>query len=60
MTIGDVTFLIALIFTGGSNPDCGDEADADSSDFVTIGDVTYLIARIFSSGPEPICGSTGT
>ncbi len=51
--IGDVTFLIARIFSGGIAPPCEDEADADGSGMVNIADVTYGIARIFSGGPAP-------
>ncbi len=60
ITIGDVTFLIGYIFSGGDDPVCADEADADGNNSITIGDATYLIARIFSGGPAPICGTTGS
>lgn len=56
VTIGDVTYVIARIFSGGSAPVCCEEGDADGSGGINIGDVTYLIAYIFSSGPEPVCG----
>lgn len=59
VTIGDVTFLIALIFSGGPGPACCEEGDADGSGSITIGDVTYLITRIFSRGPAPLCGPSG-
>ncbi|MBN4076152.1 hypothetical protein JYT16_00380 [Gemmatimonas aurantiaca] len=59
VTIGDVTFTIAYIFSGGSAPSCCEEGDADGSGAITIGDVTYLIAFIFSGGSAPICGPTG-
>jgi choice-of-anchor B domain-containing protein len=55
VTIGDVTYLIARIFSGGPPADCEAEGDADNSGATTIGDVTYLIARIFSGGPAPSC-----
>ncbi len=57
--IGDVTFLIARIFSAGPAPSCADEADANSDGSVNIGDVTYMIARIFSGGPAPVCGASG-
>ncbi len=57
--IGDVTFGIARIFSGGPAPACQDEADANGDNMYNIADVTYGIARIFSGGPAPICGSTG-
>lgn len=55
VNIGDVTFLIARIFSGGPAPDCEAEGDADNSGTTTIGDVTYLISHIFSGGPAPVC-----
>ncbi|MFQ5608632.1 MAG: hypothetical protein ACE5GA_11860, partial [Candidatus Zixiibacteriota bacterium] len=57
--IGDVTFDIARIFSGGAAPVCGDEADADGNNTFNIADVTYGIAFIFSGGPAPVCGTTG-
>jgi hypothetical protein len=59
VTIGDVTFLIARIFSGGGPPPCCSEGDANGDGSITIGDVTYLIARIFSGGGAPICGPAG-
>ena len=53
--IGDVTYLIAHIFSGGPPPVCPDEGDPDMSGSVNIADVTFLIARIFSGGPAPGC-----
>lgn len=60
VSIGDVTYLISLIFSSGPAPQCVDAADADGSNTINIGDVTYLIARIFSGGPAPVCGTTGS
>ncbi len=59
LTIGDVTFLIARIFSGGPPPDCCEEGDADGSGSITIADATYLIARIFAGAAAPICGPNG-
>lgn len=59
VSIGDVTFLISYIFSGGPEPDCCQEANADGDPTITIGDVTYLIAYILSSGPAPVCGFAG-
>ncbi len=58
-TIGDITFGIARIFSGGPAPFCDDEADSNSSNNFSIADVTYGIAHIFSGGPAPVCGTTG-
>ena len=57
--IADITFGIALIFSGGPAPLCQDEADANGDNSFNIADVTYGIARIFSGGPAPVCGTTG-
>lgn len=59
VNIGDVTYLISHIFTGGPAPFCDGEGDPDGNGGINIGDVTYLIARIFSGGPEPICPPPG-
>ncbi|MBN4076378.1 hypothetical protein JYT16_01535 [Gemmatimonas aurantiaca] len=59
VTIGDVTFLIGYIFSGGSSPICCEKGDADGSGSITIGDVTHLIGFIFSGGAAPICGQDG-
>lgn len=59
VTIGDVTYLITRIFSGGPPPACCQEGDADGSGSITIADVTYLIAHIFGGGPAPICGIAG-
>ncbi|HSG99766.1 MAG TPA: carboxypeptidase regulatory-like domain-containing protein, partial [candidate division Zixibacteria bacterium] len=58
--IGDVTFLIAYIFSGGSAPVCNDQADASGDNKTNIGDATYLITFIFSAGASPVCGTTGS
>lgn len=57
VTIADVTYNIARIFSGGPSSRCPFEADANSSGSLTIADVTYLIQHIFAGGPAPVCGS---
>ncbi|MBN4076402.1 thrombospondin type 3 repeat-containing protein [Gemmatimonas aurantiaca] len=59
ITIGDVTFGIARIFTGGDAPSCQDQADSNGDGSFSIGDITYTIAFIFSGGSTPICGPNG-
>jgi hypothetical protein len=59
LTIADVTFLIARIFSGGPPPSCCEEGDPDGTGAITIADVTFNIARIFSGGPAPFCGVPG-
>jgi hypothetical protein len=55
LTIGDVTFLIARIFSGGAAPVPAEAGDADCNGSLTIADVTFLIAFIFSGGGAPGC-----
>ncbi len=55
ITIGDVTFLISRIFSGGEAPDPEEAGDANCDGSITIGDVTFLIARIFAGGEAPGC-----
>lgn len=57
--IGDVTYLIARLFTGGPAPECCASADADGGGSMTIGDVTRIIGYIFTGGTAPVCGATG-
>jgi hypothetical protein len=56
VTIGDATYLIAHIFSGGSGPICCAEGDCNRDGTITIEDVTCMIWRIFLAGPEPVCG----
>lgn len=55
-SIGDATFLISTIFTGGPSP-CPDGGlgDVNCDGKLSIGDVTHIIAAIFSGGPAPCC-----
>ncbi|MBN4076547.1 hypothetical protein JYT16_02395 [Gemmatimonas aurantiaca] len=55
--IGDATFLIARIFSGGSAPTCCGSADVNANGKIGISDVVVLIQRVFASGAEPLCGS---
>lgn len=53
ITIGDVTYLIATIFSGGPIPDPPGSGDPDCSGHLSIADVTFLVQYIFSGGAEP-------
>ncbi|HSG99066.1 MAG TPA: thrombospondin type 3 repeat-containing protein, partial [candidate division Zixibacteria bacterium] len=59
LNIGDVTFSVQRIFSGGPPPPCQDAADADGDNTFNIADVTYTIGYIFSGGAAPVCGVTG-
>jgi hypothetical protein len=58
VTIGDATFLISRIFSGGPAPFCPNEGDCDGSNTISIADVTHLIAFVFAGGSKPICPTT--
>jgi FG-GAP repeat/Dockerin type I domain len=55
-SIGDVTFLIQRIFSGGPAPECCQEADSNADGSISIADVTTMISRIFLGGAAPSCG----
>ncbi len=57
--IGDITFMIARIFTGSSPPVCNDEFDANGDNSIDISDITFMIAHIFQGLRGPVCGTTG-
>lgn len=59
ITIGDATYTIAHIFSGGPPSDCNDEMDANGTNSINIGDVTRILAWIFTGGAAPVCGKTG-
>ncbi|HSH00276.1 MAG TPA: dockerin type I domain-containing protein, partial [candidate division Zixibacteria bacterium] len=54
--IGDITALIAYIFSGGPGPDCEAEGDFNGDGSLNISDVTAGIQYIFSGGAPPVCG----
>ena len=53
--VGDVTYLIDYIFSGGAPPGSVFSGDLDLNGEVNIGDATYLIAYIFLGGSPPSC-----
>lgn len=55
--VDDAVFLIAYIFSGGSEPFPYSSGDCNCSDFIDIDDIVYLVNYIFSGGPPP-CEST--
>ncbi|MBU8932995.1 MAG: M28 family peptidase [candidate division Zixibacteria bacterium] len=56
--IADLTYLVAYLFTGGSEPSCIDEANVDGitgdGGSIDIADLTYLVAYLFTSGQPPV------
>lgn len=50
----DLTNIVDIIFRGGSDPGCPNEADLNGDgDSANILDLTYLIDVIFRGGPPP-------
>lgn len=47
VSIGDVTSMIAYVFSGGAAPACQISADVDESGDLTIGDALGIIRHIF-------------
>ncbi|MFH1374379.1 MAG: M14 family zinc carboxypeptidase [bacterium] len=52
---GDLTYMVAYLFQGGSPPPNMEAADVDGGGSVDVGDITYLVAYLFQGGPDPIC-----
>ncbi len=56
VTAGDVTFLVAMLFSGGPPPVHPSSGDVDHcTGGVTVSDLTYLVTYVFQSGPAPEC-----
>ncbi len=58
-TIGDISYMIDMLFINGTQPDCMTETDINQSggpdpiaDDVTIGDISILIDHLFITGVE--------
>ena len=57
ISISDLTYLVAYLFSQGPQPPCMEEGNVDGLDNagtpINIVDLTYLVAYLFSEGPEP-------
>ncbi|MBU8933977.1 MAG: PKD domain-containing protein [candidate division Zixibacteria bacterium] len=57
INIGDLTYLVGYLFTGGPPPPCEDAANvdalSDSGGPIDVADLTYLVAYLFTGGPPP-------
>ena len=55
--VGDLTWLVAYLFTGGPPPPCIEQGNVDGvtggGGPVDVGDLTYLVAYLFTGGPAP-------
>ncbi len=54
VSISDVTFFVAYLFSGGDVPLVIETADVNLNGNADISDLTYLVAYMFNNGPEPI------
>lgn len=54
--IGDVVFLIAYIFSGGTAPDPLEYGNVNCDSGIDISDVVYMISYIFTGGFAPCAG----
>ncbi|MBU8933357.1 MAG: PQQ-binding-like beta-propeller repeat protein [candidate division Zixibacteria bacterium] len=54
INIADLTYLVAYLFTGGSEPPCEEESDIDGNGEINIGDLTHLVAYLFTGGIPPV------
>ncbi len=54
--VGDITYLVAYLFTGGSPPvpEPG-AADFNCDERIDVGDITALVSYLFMGGPPPPC-----
>ncbi|MFN0059018.1 MAG: hypothetical protein ACKVX7_11220 [Planctomycetota bacterium] len=60
--IADPVFLLAVLFTGASQPNCVDACDVNDDGVINIADPIYQLANLFAAGaappaPYPTCGS---
>lgn len=53
--IGDLSWMVNYMFTGGPEPPCMEEADinGDGLELIDIGDLSYLVNFMFTGGPPP-------
>lgn len=55
INVGDVVFLIALVFKNGPAPEPYSRGDINCDIAVDVADPVYLISYIFKSGQAPCC-----
>ena len=51
--VGDLTYLVAYLFQGGTEPPCDIEGDVDGTGSIDVGDLTFLVAYLFQGGADP-------
>lgn len=54
INIADLTYLVAYLFSGGTEPGCPNESDVNGDDAgPNIADLTAMVAYLFGGGEEP-------
>ncbi|MBU8934300.1 MAG: S8 family serine peptidase [candidate division Zixibacteria bacterium] len=53
INIGDLTHLVAYVFTGGAPPVCTEAGDCTGDMTINVADVTHLVTYLFQGGPPP-------
>lgn len=55
ITVTDLTFFVAYLFSGGVAPGCIEESNVNGSEIELpdIDDLTYFVSYFFRSGPAP-------
>jgi hypothetical protein len=55
--VADLTYLVAFLFQGGTEPPCIEQGNIDGINGpggpIDVGDLTYLVASLFQGGPSP-------
>ncbi|MFH1373637.1 MAG: GEVED domain-containing protein [bacterium] len=51
--VGDLTFMVAWLFTGGDAPLVPEVGDVDANGGTDVGDLTYLVGYLFTGGSAP-------
>jgi hypothetical protein len=53
VNVSDLAYLVDLLFRGGPDAICSEEADIKATGTVTVSDLSYLIDLLFRGGPLP-------
>ncbi|MBD3331291.1 hypothetical protein GF356_00455 [candidate division GN15 bacterium] len=54
--VGDLTFMVAFLFSDGTAPPVMQAADVNATGGdPNVQDLTYLVAYLFTEGPPPVC-----
>jgi len=53
INVADLTYLVAYLFTGGSDPDPLESGNVDCIGEIDVADLTYIVAYLFQGGSEP-------